>query len=133
MKRVEIKELDYFEDDRGWLLKILKEEDMGKSGFGEIYLTVAHPGITKANHYHKNTSEWFCVIQGVAKLVLQDMASQERKEIIMGAEKFITVKIPSGIAHAVKNIGQDRMYLIAVADQPYNPKNTDTYPYDIHI
>ena len=133
MERVEIKELDYFEDDRGWLLKILKQEYMGKSSLGEIYLTTANPGIVKARHYHKYTNEWFCVIKGVGKLVLQDLDTAEKKEITMGDGKFITVKIPSGIIHAIKNTGKEMMYLVAVADQPYNSQKPDTYQYDINV
>ena len=133
MERVEIKELDYFEDERGWLLKILKQEYMGKSNLGEIYLTTANPGIVKARHYHKYTNEWFCVIKGTGKLVLQDLDTAEKKVITMGNGKFVTVKIPSRIVHAVKNVGKEMMYLVAVADQPYDPENPDTYPYNMTI
>lgn len=133
MNSVEIIELDYFEDERGWLLKVLKQENIGKNNFGEIYLTTAFPGITKARHYHKYTTEWFCVIKGTGKLVLQDIESMERTEIVMGNAQFITVKIPSGIAHAIKNIGNETMYLLAVANQPYNPQQPDTYPYELNI
>ncbi|MDY6853868.1 MAG: cupin domain-containing protein [Thermodesulfobacteriota bacterium] len=133
MQRVEIKELDYFEDDRGWLLKVLKQEYFGKNTLGEIYITTANPGIVKAKHYHKYTNEWFCVIKGTGKLVLQDLDTEEKKEITMGDGKFVTVKIPFGIVHAVKNIGKEMMYLIAIADQPYNRENPDTYFYNLVI
>ena len=133
MERVEIKELDYFEDERGWLLKVMKQEDIVNRALGEIYITAAYPGVIKAKHYHKYTNEWFCVIKGKGKLVLQDPSSLERKEIVMGGSRFITVKIPSGIVHAIKNIGEETMYLLAVADRPYNPQNPDTYPYELNI
>lgn len=133
MDRVEIKELDFFEDERGWLLKLLKQEHMGGSQLGEIYVTSTRPGIVRAEHYHKNTTEWFCVIKGKAKLVLKDIESEEIKEIIMGDGRLVTVKIPYGIAHAVRNIGDESMYLVAVADRPYNPQDPDTFPFDINI
>ena len=131
MERIEIRELNRFEDDRGWLLKILTLKDLGQNTFGEIYITSAYPGVIKANHYHQHTNEWFCVIKGKGKLVLQDPTSRERKEVVMGMGSFLTVKIPKGIAHAVKNIGEDIMYLVAIADVPYNPQRPDTFPYDI--
>ncbi len=133
MRGIEIKELDYFEDERGWLLKVIKREDLDKSDFGEVYITATKPGITRAEHYHKKTTEWFCVIKGKAILVLQDINTMERKEIIMEDGKFIIVKIPSGIVHAIKNIGEDTMYLVAVADKPYDPENTDTYSFNLTI
>jgi len=131
MKRVEVTELKQLEDERGWLLKILTRKEMPKSDFGEIYITTAHPGVIKANHYHRYTNEWFCVIRGSARLVLEDIESKDRKEILMGNTKLLTVKIPSGIAHAVKNIGNDTMYLVAIADQPYDDRKPDTYSYNL--
>lgn len=133
MEGVKIKKCDYFEDERGWLLKVIQKEDLMGQNFGEVYITTAHPGIIKANHYHMDTDEWFCIIKGTAKLVLEDIESGETKEIILGTERFRIIKVPKKIAHAVKNIGDDLMYLLAIADQPYDNDDPDTYPYDIHI
>jgi dTDP-4-dehydrorhamnose 3,5-epimerase len=131
MKRVEVTKLKKREDERGWLLKVLTQKEMPKNDFGEIYITTAHPGVIKANHYHRNTTEWFCVISGLALLVLEDIKSHKRKEILMGNDKYFTVKIPSGIAHAVKNVGKNTMYLVAIADRPYDHQQPDSYPYNL--
>lgn len=133
MDRVDIRELDHFEDERGLLVKIMKREYLDGSLFGEIYFTTAHPGITRAMHYHKHTNEWFCVMKGEAKLVLQDIETLEKEELTLGSEKFLLIKVPAGTAHVFKNIGKENMYLLAVADKPYDPRNTDTYPFNIDV
>ena len=132
MEGVEIRRLDRFEDDRGWLLKVLTRKEMNQNNFGEIYITTAYPGAVKAEHYHKHTNEWFCVIRGTALLVLHDIESAKREEIVMGAGNLISVKVPNKIVHSVKNIGEDMMYLVAIADRPYNHQKPDTYPYNIN-
>ena len=78
-----------------------------------------------------NTNEWFSVIKGTVKLVLEDIQSGERKELILGIHPFMTVKVPKNIAHAIKNIGDEIMYLLAIADQPYDREAPDTYPYEV--
>lgn len=133
MEGVQIKKCDYFEDERGWLLKIIQKDDLIEHNFGEAYITTAHPGIIKAQHYHLETNEWFCVIKGRAKLVLEDIQSKERKEIMLGTTPFLIIKVPKKIAHAVKNIGNDLMYLLAIADRSYENKDPDTYPYEVIV
>lgn len=134
MKRVTIHKLDKKEDGRGWLLKMLMNGDIkGNKKFGEIYITTANPGAMKGSHYHEQCTEWFCVIKGKAKLILMDKNGSEKQEIIMGDDNMVTVEIPSNIIHAVKNIGDDKMYLIAYADNQYDCNNPDTIPYNMDL
>ena len=129
---VEIEPLAKKPDDRGWLLKLLMNAHIcGNKEFGEIYVTVAHPAAVKGAHYHEHCTEWFCVIRGYAKLVLFDRRTQERLEITMGEENMVRVRVPPHVAHAVKNIGDDLMYLLAYADREYDPQHPDTIPFPL--
>lgn len=127
--RVEIIKVEKHEDKRGILLKILKNSDLKKKEFGEIYFTTLHPEIIRANHYHKKTTEWFCVLGGKGKLVLKDNQTNETTEIIMDNEKII--KIPPNICHAIKNIGKKEMSLLVYSDQEYNEENPDSISVNI--
>ena len=134
MTGVKVRRLNRKEDDRGWLLKILMRQHLtGNNRFGEIYVTTAYPGVVKGNHYHQWTTEWFCVIKGKGCLVVKNIENKEREEIIMGENNLITVEVPANIAHAVKNVGDDIMYLIAYADREYDPDNPDVIPYNITL
>jgi dTDP-4-dehydrorhamnose 3,5-epimerase len=127
-----IKQLKVHTDERGWLAEILRQEDIDvNKKFGQFYVTTAKPGITKANHYHKRKTEWFCVIKGKGKLVLKDIETNEVKELEMGDKNMIVVKIPPNMAHAIKNIGSNMMYLLAYIDEPFFAEDPDTYEYKL--
>lgn len=129
---VEIQQLAKKMDHRGWLLKMLMSPEIdGEKDFGEIYVTVAHPGAVKGVHYHEQCTEWFCVIRGKGKLVLLDRQSQERCEVEMGEDNPVRVKVPPHVVHGVRNIGDEPMYLLAYANRPYNPHAPDTIAFDL--
>lgn len=125
--KLEIRRLERKVDSRGWLLKLLMRHHLEnpESPFGEIYLTAATPGEVKGNHFHNDTIEWFCVIQGEGCLHAKDIETGEQYEVIMAADDPIIVRVPQKIAHAIENVGQDLMVLLAYADQPYDAADPD--------
>ena len=130
-----VTKMDIKTDERGWLAEILRREQLapGRQAFGQFFVTTAHPGISKGHHYHLRKHEWFCVIKGRALLVLEDVATKQRTEIPMGEGNMVTVELPLGSAHAIKNTGVDMMYLLAYVDEPFDPQDGDTHPYTIDI
>lgn len=126
MNKVIVKKIDKKVDDRGWLVEFLKKEDV-TGDFGQFYVTTAHPGKIKANHYHLRKVEWFCVIRGTGELVLEDIRKGNRRSIIMSEENMFVVKIPPFIAHGIKNIGNDLMYLLVYTNEVFNPEDPDTF------
>jgi len=121
---IEIKRLDKKVDDRGWLAELLKGNDL--SG-GQFFITVAHKGKTKGNHYHKHKVEWFCVIRGEALLYLKDIVSGEVKELEMNGDNPEIVKIMPNILHRITNTGDDDMYLLVYCNDVFDEKNPDTF------
>lgn len=130
IERVTIRNIFYHEDPAGWLLKAVPKEFVGDRPFGEIYFSGAAPGETRGRHYHEETTEWFCVIQGTGILHLQDIETCEVMTIEMSREKRMTVEIPPGVAHAIRNSGSGEMVLLAFADVPYDSDNPDTVAWD---
>lgn len=114
-------------DERGWLLKVLMRHHLPeeKREFGEIYVTAARPGEVKGNHYHRRTREWFCVVCGQGQLVTKNVATGETAEFILSVDEPHTIEVSPNVAHAVKNVGQDLMVLLAYADEPYDPDDPD--------
>ena len=113
-------------DERGWLAEVLRREELPSKEFGQIFITTSHPGAIKGNHYHTRKREWFCVVKGKGKLVLE--SSQGREEIIMGEENPLVVEVPPGVAHALVNVGDEMMYALVYVDEPYEPEDADTFP-----
>jgi UDP-2-acetamido-2,6-beta-L-arabino-hexul-4-ose reductase len=122
-------------DQRGWLAEILRIEQLfdGRREFGQFIVTTAHPGVTKGHHYHLRKHEWFCVIKGRGLLVFEDIDTGRREEMEIGESNFATVEIPLRTAHAIKNIGQEMMYLLTYTDEPFDSKDPDTISHKIDI
>lgn len=128
MKDIDIKKLTVHTDSRGWLAEIFRPESVGGTMKGQVTITTAHPGIVKANHYHKKLNEWYCVIQGKMQLVLKDVATGEKKEMVLSQDELKLIKIDPGVSHGFKNIGDNMLVVLMYADRPFNSNDTDTYP-----
>jgi len=131
IENVVVREIPLHTDTRGWLLKVVPGEFVGDKRFGEIYLSGAKPGETKGGHYHKETTEWFCVIQGEGMLRLEDIHTKEMMALRLSRENRLSVEIPPCVAHSVFNEGDEDMILLAFADVPYDPENPDTIPREL--
>ncbi len=127
LDEIDAKTLEIKTDKRGWLAEILKSDELKRKEFGQLFITTAHTGITKGGHYHKRKTEWFCVIKGKGLLVLEDIKTNERKEIILDAEEISTVKIEPYMKHSIKNIGDGILYLIVYVDEQFDPGDADTF------
>jgi UDP-2-acetamido-2,6-beta-L-arabino-hexul-4-ose reductase len=126
---VKILEVTSHADDRGRLLKILMRKNLSTSDFGEIYITSSKKGASRANHYHKETTEWFSVFQGKGRLLLLDMISAERVEVAMDDAKI--VEIPPNVAHRIVNEGDGEMWMVVYADKEYDAAQPDTFEADV--
>jgi UDP-2-acetamido-2,6-beta-L-arabino-hexul-4-ose reductase len=127
----EKRDLKVHVDARGWFAEILRNEHTNGHIGGQFYVTVAKPGISKANHYHTRKTEWFCVVKGKGLLVLKDISSGKTEEIEMGDNNMVTVRIDPNVAHSIRNTGDDDLFLIAYITEPFDPEDPDTFPYEL--
>jgi dTDP-4-dehydrorhamnose 3,5-epimerase len=138
---VTVRELRSIPDERGWLTEILRSDDPEFQEFGQVYVTVAYPGVVKAWHYHKTQTDHFAVVAGMAKVALYDGREDSPTkgaviEVFMGERNPLLVVIPPGVMHGFKAIGEDRAYLINCPTELYNYDNPDELrvdPYDNDI
>lgn len=125
--KITIKNLEIKKDKRGWLIEIIRAEDVGNKKFGQILITVANPGQTKGNHYHKRKTEWYCVLKGRGILTIINRKTKEKKEIKMGEKNMVLIKIPVNHLHWIENVGKNEMMLLAYTDEVFNSNDPDTY------
>ena len=67
-----VKKLRVIPDERGYLMEMLRADDEFFQKFGQVYLTVAYPGVVKGWHYHKKQTDHFVGVSGMMKVVLFD-------------------------------------------------------------
>ena len=113
------------EDYRGFLLRLVRKEHVGDRNFGDSYVISSIPGVVRGNHFHKRTTEWFCLIKGKGCLGLKK--GEQVDFIDLDDKNFKLIEIPPGIAHAIKNTGDDVMIFFAYADERFNPEDDDIH------
>ncbi len=129
---VNTKPLLVIPDERGYLMEMLRCDDPIFEKFGQVYLTVAYPGVVKGWHFHKQQTDIFFPVKGMFKLVLfdnRDSSSSFGKisELFIGERNPLLVTIPPGVVHGFKAIGTEAAYLINLPTEPYNYQQPDEF------
>ena len=134
---VKVRKLRFLPDERGYLLEILRSDWEEFERFGQVYMTAAFPGVVKGWHYHKIQTDHFVCIHGTAKVVLFDRregspTQGEVSEFFIGERKPCLIKIPPGVVHGFKGVGQKVALIVNVPTELYNYEDPDEYrlPYD---
>ncbi len=132
-----VKKLKVIPDERGFLMEMLRCDDEFFQKFGQVYLTVAYPGVVKGWHYHKKQTDHFVAVSGMLKVVLYDMRDSsgtkgEINEFFLGERNPILLVIPPVVCHGIKGVGTEPGYLINCPTEPYDYKNPDEYRIDPH-
>jgi dTDP-4-dehydrorhamnose 3,5-epimerase len=134
---VRIKELRLIPDERGFLMEILRSDDEIFEEFGQVYVTVAYPGVVKGWHYHKIQTDFFTVVRGMMKIVLYDSRPDsptkgEVNEFFMGELNPLLITIPPGVLHGMKAVGAEPGYVVNCPTRPYDREEPDEYRVDPH-
>ncbi len=125
-----IKELEVHSDNRGWLVELLKADQIEKP-VKQLHITSIKPGQVRANHYHSKRIEWFFLVSGRAQLSLQDIKTKAKVSFKLSQKKPKVITIFPHISHAVKNIGKETVYLVSAQSDIYDRKNPDTFRWEI--
>jgi dTDP-4-dehydrorhamnose 3,5-epimerase len=144
MTRIEgviVKKLRIIPDERGFLMEMLRSDDEFFKKFGQVYLSVAYPGVVKGWHYHKKQTDHFAAVKGMLKVVLYDMRKSSKtegmiNEFFIGEKNPVLLVIPPMVVHGMKAIGVEPGYLVNCPDKPYNYDDPDEHridPYDGEI
>lgn len=115
----------------GWLSELVSMKyDDEPFNCIHSYLVSIEPGKTRAKHYHNKKEEWLCICSGKIELLLEDTKTKKRKKLILDSESenYYIIYIPPGVAHAVKNINNNRSSVVVFSRTP--DKIDDTFEYE---
>lgn len=123
---VEINQLDIIPDERGLILKMIRNDDPFFQDFGEIYFSAIYPDVVKGWHIHTKMTLNYAVISGSIKLVLYDdregsPTRGEVQEIYLGRENYKLVTIPPMIWNGFKGIGTEPAIVANCSTIPHDP------------
>ncbi|MCT2409539.1 NAD-dependent epimerase/dehydratase family protein [Chryseobacterium antibioticum] len=109
-------------DPRGAFVEVIR---LGIGGQCSFSTTV--PGITRGNHFHTRKIERFAVIKGKALIQLRKIDSDEVFNFELDGNEPAYVDMPIWYTHNIKNIGDEELYTIFWINEPFDPKDPDTY------
>lgn len=109
-------------DERGLLAVVFNSPETG-----QLLYSTSKPNVVRGNHYHNRKKEYFCVIEGQAKITQKNRETGEREEQIVSGEVPEVVAIKTGWPHNIKNLGQNEMKLLVWTSEIFDPKNPDTF------
>ena len=132
-----VKKLKVIPDERGYLMEMLRADDEFFTKFGQVYLTVAYPGVVKGWHYHKVQTDRFVGVSGMLKVVLYDPREDSKthgevNEFFMGELNPILLVIPPLVLHGMKGIGTKPGMIVNCPTEVYDYENPDEHRVDPH-
>lgn len=132
-----IKKLEKFEDPRGWLCEVYREDEMTYTSESNTqpapykpvmsYVSVTNPGISRGPHEHKHQSDCFVFVgPGDFMLYLWDNTENGEEygkfvqmKIRVGETNPTCVIVPPGIVHGYKCISDIPAWSINLPDKLY--------------
>ncbi len=136
---VVVKKLQVHCDERGRLMEMIRADDpeLRNLKFGQVYMTTAYPGVTKAWHYHKKQTDHFVCVAGMMKLVLYDGRDGSPthgaiNEFFVGEHNTLLVAIPPLVYHGFKCVSEREALVINVPTEVYDREHPDEFRLDAH-
>lgn len=124
IKDVIIKQLSKYEDQRGWLTEIYRNDDLSYQPVMG-YVSLTNPGVIRGPHEHVNQSDCFVFTgPGSFELHLWDRreASETKGEYIkvdVGEDNPTMVIVPPGVVHGYKCVSEMPACSINLPDKLY--------------
>ena len=122
-------------DERGAIMHMMRADSPVFKKFGEVYFSIAYPGVIKGWHEHTEQTQNYAVISGMIKLVLYDNRPEsstykEIMELFVGDLNYCLITIPIGIINGYKCIGNSKCIVANCSDLPY--QDGEMLRYDPH-
>jgi dTDP-4-dehydrorhamnose 3,5-epimerase len=139
---LDVRPLRRIPDERGAILHMLRCDDEGFEGFGEIYFSLVYPGVVKGWHRHARMTLNYAVPSGMIKLVCYDDREGSPThgnlvELHAGELNYVLVTVPPLVWNGFKGEGTRPALVANCATLPHDPAEIerrdpfgDTVPYD---
>jgi dTDP-4-dehydrorhamnose 3,5-epimerase len=134
---VVIKELKLIPDERGYLMEMLRDDDPFFEDFGQCYISATYPGVVKGWHFHEKQVDHFVCVKGMVKVVMYDHREEsptkgEVQEFFLGEERRILLRVPNGVYHGWKCIGNEMSLVLNIPNRHYDYDDPDEFRLDPH-
>ena len=124
IKGVIIKKIEKYNDDRGWLAEIFRNDEINYRSV-MAYIGVTKPGVVRGPHEHVNQSDCFVFLgPGSFELYLWDRrddsdSKDEHVRVAVGENNPTMVVVPPGVVHGYKCVSDIDAWCINFPDKLY--------------
>jgi dTDP-4-dehydrorhamnose 3,5-epimerase len=113
-------------DERGKIMHMLKQTDPWFQGFGEIYFSVANPGMVKAWRKHQRMTINLAAVLGTARVVVHDdrdtsAARGQFQEIVLGPDSYQLVTVAPGLWTGYAALSAEPVIMANCTSLPHEP------------
>ncbi len=126
-------------DDRGYFLEVarlgegLVAEFPGRGS--QVSAALNYPGIIKAFHFHRFQTDYWVAAAGLLQVALVDLRRDSptfglKNTLYVGSLRPWQVRIPPGVAHGYKVIGEQPSLLVYITDRTYDPSDEGRIAYN---
>ena len=128
IKNVVVKKINKYEDERGWLQEIFREDEVDFKAVMS-YVSLTKPGVVRGPHEHKYQTDFFVFIgPGTFDLHLWDRRKdsetfKEHMIIKAGEDNPCAVLVPPGVVHGYKCVSEHDAICINILDKLYKGKD----------
>lgn len=136
---VEIRPYDLWPDDRGYFLEVARMGQGLAADFPaattQVSAALSYPDTIKAFHFHRHQTDLWVPSCGMFQIALVDLRPDSptfgvKNTLYAGQLKPWQVRIPPGVGHGYKVIGETPAILVYVTDRFYNPKDEGRIAYN---
>ncbi len=129
---VQIDPITLWPDDRGYFLEIQRLSQVETT---QVSAALSYPGTIKAFHYHQRQTDIWTPVSGMLQIALIDMREDSRTRgacntMYAGTLRPWQIRIPPGVAHGYKVLGQESALLVYLTDRFYDPEDEGRISYD---
>lgn len=108
-----VRPLKRFEDARGWLIEIYREDELDPACHPVMaYVSQTFPAVVRGPHEHREQTDCFAFLgPGDFALLLWDARPDSptygnKQVLLVGATNRTMVTVPPGVVHAYRNVGK---------------------------
>ena len=110
-------------DARGSFTELMRTEDCG-----QVSVNIAHPGVTKGNHWHVGKWEQFIVVSGHGLIRERNIVTGETVEFEVSGDKIEAVYMIPGWTHSITNLSEtEDLVTVMTCNEVFNPGRPDTF------
>jgi dTDP-4-dehydrorhamnose 3,5-epimerase len=136
---VQLKPFDLWPDDRGYFLEVARLKQGLAADFPfettQVSAALSYPGTIKAFHFHRLQTDLWVPSMGMFQVALVDLREGSptfglKNTLYLGSLRPWQVRIPPGVGHGYKVVGEGAAMLVYITDQLYNPRDEGRIPYN---